>query len=161
MGVTLLNPLLPPAERFWAKVDKTGDCWLWTAALSRQYGRFYVAGRLVMAHRFAYELERGEIPAGHELDHRPTCPKRCVNPAHLRPVTHAQNLQNRPGPNANSTSGARGVVWDRKAGKWRARAKLHGKWHYGGTFDQVPDAEAAAIALRNRLFTHNDADRTR
>lgn len=43
-----------------------------------------------MAHRAVYEHLRGPIPVGLELDHlcRNT---RCVNPAHLEPVTHREN----------------------------------------------------------------------
>ena len=75
-------------ERFWAKVDKTQDgCWVWTAHIDpRGYGRF--GGKL--AHRVAYALAHGSAPR--ELDH--TCRIRsCVNPAHLDPVTHAENVQ--------------------------------------------------------------------
>lgn len=45
-----------------------------------------------MAHRVAYELWVGPIPEGMELDHR--CKVRaCINPAHLEPVTHAENMR--------------------------------------------------------------------
>jgi hypothetical protein len=31
------------AARFWRKVDRSGDCWLWTAGVDRRgYGRFNV-----------------------------------------------------------------------------------------------------------------------
>jgi hypothetical protein len=44
-----------------------------------------------MAHRFAYELLVGPIPEDLELDH--LCRVRhCVNPAHLEPVTHLENI---------------------------------------------------------------------
>ena len=79
--------------RFWAKVDRTGDCWTWTAALRRPggYGQFWAAGRMVGAHRFAFTLLVGPIPAGLELDH--LCRNHaCVNPEHLEPVTQAVNL---------------------------------------------------------------------
>src|SRR3954468_18429534 len=80
------------AERFWAKVEKTAECWNWTGyTLSSGYGRF--RGRRagndtaskVLAHRFSYELLIGPIPPGLVLDHlcRNTS---CVNPAHLEPV---------------------------------------------------------------------------
>lgn len=83
---------LTPSERFWAKVDKSGDCWLWTAALDRHgYGAFRTGGRHRLAHRVAYELVIGPIPEGLDLDH--LCRVHdCVNPAHLEPVTRRENL---------------------------------------------------------------------
>ncbi len=87
-------------DRFWAKVDKTETCWLWTGSLNQQgYGQVAVrvAGRQTSAraHRFAHELLVGPIPDGLELDH--LCRVRnCVNPAHLEPVTHAENLRRSP-----------------------------------------------------------------
>ena len=78
-------------ERFWAKVDKSGDCWLWTGAKSSAgYGSFRVGRGGVGAHRIAYELAVGPIPAGLELDH--LCRVRhCVNPNHMEPVSHSEN----------------------------------------------------------------------
>lgn len=83
-------------ERFWSKVDigRPGECWLWTGtrATNGGYGRFFVAGRGVVAHRFAYEAQVGEIPEGLTLDH--TCGNpACVNPAHLEPVTFEENMR--------------------------------------------------------------------
>lgn len=85
-------------ERFWAKVDRSGDCWRWTGALARGGYGFAVVGsrddpqRYRNAHRFAYELSVGPIPEGLELDH--LCRnRRCVNPAHLEPVTHSENMR--------------------------------------------------------------------
>lgn len=83
--------------RFWAKVDRRDpdDCWVWTAATNRSggYGRFRVggrAGRMVSAHRFAYERLVGPIPDGLTIDHLCRVP-RCVNPKHLEPVTVREN----------------------------------------------------------------------
>jgi len=80
------------AERFWAKVDKTGDCWLWTASKYHDgYGQFRVGDRPRRAHRVAYELVRGPIPDGLVLDH--LCRVHaCVNPDHLEPVTDKVNI---------------------------------------------------------------------
>lgn len=79
-------------ERFWAKVKKTEFCWLWLAAKNGDgYGRFAWRGKNRHAHRLAYELLRGAIPQGMELDH--VCRNRaCVNPNHLEPVTHHANV---------------------------------------------------------------------
>lgn len=79
-------------ERFLEKTaeDPSTGCWNWTGSSDR-YGFFYWQGKTVRAHRFAYEREVGEVPDGLELDH--TCRNtHCVNPAHLEPVTHAENV---------------------------------------------------------------------
>lgn len=78
-------------SRFLAKVSKTESCWLWCAwSTPAGYGMIKIAGRTAQAHRVSYELHVGPIPEGHEIDH--LCRNRgCVNPAHLEPVTHAEN----------------------------------------------------------------------
>lgn len=85
---------LPTAERFWRFVRKTDSCWLWTGCTSRAYGMFQISRSIprVYSHRFAYELLVGPIPEGLELDHLCNNPL-CVNPAHLQPVTHAENCR--------------------------------------------------------------------
>ena len=91
---------LPP--RFWSKVDKSSDCWIWTAArYPSGYGVFVVKhGVLRPAHRIAYLLTHGAIPDGLELDH--LCRNRlCVNPDHLEPVTHQVNCLRGESPSAN------------------------------------------------------------
>lgn len=81
------------ADRFVRFIDKTETCWLWTgwtAGSNARYGYFDKGP----AHRFAYELWVGPIPDGMEIDHvasRGCTSKLCVNPAHLEPVTHAEN----------------------------------------------------------------------
>lgn len=134
-------------ERFWPKVDKAGSCWLWTAARldARGYGVFRLSGRNVVAHRVSYMWAFGDIPAGYEVDH--TCFNRsCVNPDHLRLLTHQENGQNRAGANANSKSGVRGV--HQVQGKWIARVSVGPDTHTVGRFDDVRDAERAITEWR-------------
>lgn len=80
-------------ERFWLKVAKTDDCWLWVGAKSSEgYGSFRLNDKAIGAHRVAYELLVGPIPHGLTIDH--LCKVRhCVNPAHLEPVTMAENVR--------------------------------------------------------------------
>lgn len=79
-------------DRFWANVQKTEECWLWTGTTSPGgYGRFSMDGRRHQAHRIAYEWAIGPIPEGLVLDH--LCRNRaCVNPEHLEPVTQRVNI---------------------------------------------------------------------
>ena len=80
-------------DRFSLYVEPTGFCWLWTGALDgKGYGRVSVGGKVVRAHRWAYEALVGPIPSGLHLDHLCRV-KTCVNPDHLEPVTHRVNLE--------------------------------------------------------------------
>ena len=80
-------------ERFWAQVNKTATCWLWTEATNHDgYGLFYCYHRNILAHRFAYELLVSSVPEGLELDHLCHNPA-CINPVHLEPVTHLENVR--------------------------------------------------------------------
>lgn len=73
------------------RADPETGCWVWQRATSDTgYGAFSFLGRVVLAHRAAYYLLVGEVPEGLELDH--LCRQcRCVNPAHLEPVTGREN----------------------------------------------------------------------
>lgn len=79
------------APRFWSKVNMDQPCWLWTGSLGDNgYGRFSDGERLVVAHRWSYEMAKGPVPEGLDLDH--LCRVRnCVNPDHLEPVTRSEN----------------------------------------------------------------------
>ena len=85
--------MLANIDRFWTKVNKTDSCWNWTAGKSdRGYGKFSLNYKHKYAHRVSYELLKGLIPKGLELDHlcRNTS---CVNPSHLEAVSHAENMK--------------------------------------------------------------------
>lgn len=81
-------------ERFTSKfeVDDETGCWLWTAGRSSGtgYANYWHDGKTRSAHRFAYIETYGE-PDEETLHHR--CETRhCVNPDHLEPVSHRENL---------------------------------------------------------------------
>jgi hypothetical protein len=91
--VKFLDERLPP--RFWEKCipEPNSGCWLWIGATTDVgYGHLWWldAGRLLYAHRVAYEALVGPLRLDH-VDHlcRTPC---CVNPAHLEDVTHRENL---------------------------------------------------------------------
>ncbi len=149
----------PADERFWEKVEKTDACWLWTGCLTDGYGHFSIGVERILAHRLSYEWAVGPIPEGLALDH--ICHvRRCVRPAHLRLATWKQNAENPSGLRSDNTSGARGVYWSAPLQKWTVFVGHFGRQYYGGSFDTFAEAEAAAIAKRNDLFTHNVKDRS-
>ncbi len=80
-------------DRFQKKTTTAseGGCLLWIGAnTGNGYGQFWAAGRLHLAHRWAYERWVGQIPDGLQIDH--TCNVRnCVNPQHLEAVTSQEN----------------------------------------------------------------------
>jgi len=81
-------------ERFWARINKTDTCWLWTGGVqSMGYGSFYRrGGGYTLAHRYAWEYYNGTIEPGMVIDHLCNV-LLCVNPEHLRETTQSQNLQ--------------------------------------------------------------------
>lgn len=80
-------------QRFWDKVEKTKSCWNWTAAHTiAGYGQFGFNKKMFLAHRFSYEIIKGEIPNGLTIDHLCNNVK-CVNPEHLEAVDINTNLK--------------------------------------------------------------------
>ena len=89
-----MNYLTEVKKRFrsYIEVDLKNGCWIWFGALCKGYALLRVNGINVRAARWSYELLIGPIPEGYELHH--TCfVKECVNPFHLKPMTHAEHIR--------------------------------------------------------------------
>lgn len=81
-------------ERFWMNVQTDGSgCWLWVGRIDRDgYGEYSVNRHWRRAHRVAWQTLVGPIPDGLVIDHLCRV-RRCVNPAHLEPVTNSENIR--------------------------------------------------------------------
>lgn len=85
--------------RFLLKVDKTRilmehmntPCWEWKGTKTREYGQFWLDGKVIYAHIFSYQFYCGPILHGMKVDHL-CLNKSCVNPDHLELVTPQENV---------------------------------------------------------------------
>jgi hypothetical protein len=91
-------------ERIESKIspEPNSGCWLWDGArFDTGYGKTFIGEKRVLAHRVVYELLRGPIPQGLQIDHlcRVRC---CVNPDHMEPVTRVVNVMRGESPIAKN-----------------------------------------------------------
>ena len=83
----------PPEERLFKKVDKSGECWLWTGGKTHDgYGMMTIKGKTTYVHRLSYQLHKGEIPEGMYVCHSCDVPS-CINPDHLWLGNNADNMK--------------------------------------------------------------------
>lgn len=153
------------ADRFWAKVDRSGDCWLWTAAVDRKgYGRFSVGGQrdaqgnrrngMVGAHRFSCELEHGPIGDTRLwVLHRCDTPA-CVRPNHLFLGTPLDNVRDMDGKGRRINGQLRGTAHPNSVLTERAVREIFALYRAGGV-TQAALAKKFGVCLStvNHLFT--------
>lgn len=145
-------------ERFWSKVQKTDECWLWTASTAgKGYGKFYTGrGRGQYAHRFSYELHKGPIPSGLTIDHL-CCNPACVNPDHLEAIPNSLNRGrsiNGKVTRADSRNRFRNVYRDprKKIRQWVACIEVQQRKVLGGLFEHEEVAAAMVNVLSAKHF---------
>jgi hypothetical protein len=85
-------------DGFWPRADRSSgqdSCWLWMGTVGGEgYGIFRL-GDERLAHRISFVVTNGPIAKGVKILHGERCPRRCVNPAHLRAGSQRENMEDK------------------------------------------------------------------
>lgn len=150
------------AERLWEKVDRNGPtmpgmespCWVFTGTKSDDgYGSISSgghSGKMLRAHRVAWELENGPIPEGVELCHRCDNPP-CCRPSHHFLGTHSENMLDASGKGRLPTAPRRA---SKNRGERNGRARLTAQQAAAIRNDPRNALEAAAAFGISRHTVH-------
>lgn len=123
-----MPPHVPLIDRFFKYIQETGGCWNWMSGrIPTGYGYLTLRGKNVYAHRLSWTIFFGPIPEGLCVLHRCDNPS-CVRPDHLFLGTLSDNSIDmwrkgrHPIPvGRQSSSGVRGVIWDKSLQRWTVR----------------------------------------
>lgn len=126
--------------------------------IMKAYGIYYVRGDImrrgkkqrILLHRVITSAP-SELAVDH-INHNGLDNRRC----NLRVVTHSQNLQNRSGPQADNTTGARGVTWAKDRRRFVAQVKVQGRNVHLGVYDRLCEAAEAAKRARKTLLPYSN-----
>lgn len=146
-------------QRFWDSTNRETDCWEWTKTHDKDgYGWINIEKRKDRAHRIAWIIINGSIPAGmcvlHHCDNPP-----CINPAHLwlgtrRDNTHDRMAKGRPGGAPVKDSLTTGVYWDKsyKGHKhWRVAMTINHRQRTLGRFSTQEEALQKRLEVLHSL----------
>lgn len=152
----------PIEERFWSRVDRTGECWNWTGSgkgVGAGYGQISRGGdkgQSVLVHRLSWELHNGEIPNGLHVLHRCDNP-RCVRPDHLFLGTNADNMADKVSKRRHRTPNGEG----NGSAKLTTEAVFQIRSQYESGLSQSNIAAAFGVSqtlvsaiVRRRLWAH-------
>jgi hypothetical protein len=138
-------------DRFWEKVDTSGDCWLWTAATNSDgHGAFWDTVRVRRAARWLWEDLHDPIPAGHVVVH--ACSNAsCVRPEHLQLGTVANAPRGTPPVSRTGTERSRRdrLSWEQVREIRRLAAEGSTQLALAAQFDVSRGAIRAVLSRRS------------